>query len=72
MKNDLLNKPGFKRCKHHTTNHKTLTRMIHQAKLKNFRNRPVYQYGFQVPRNHDEAVFIDNTFRRDARLVQVN
>jgi hypothetical protein len=60
MKNDLLNEPGFKRCKHHTKNHKTLTRMIHQAKLKNFCNRPVYQYGFQVPRNHDEAVFIDN------------
>jgi hypothetical protein len=42
MKNDLLNKPGFKHCKHHTKNHKTLTRMIYQARLKNFHNQPWY------------------------------
>ena len=33
--------------------------MINQTRLKNFRNRPRYKCGFQVPRNHQEAVMID-------------
>jgi hypothetical protein len=49
--------------------------MIHQAKLKNFRNRPIYQDGFQVPRNHEEAVFINNkagnTKWQDAEKLEI-
>jgi Reverse transcriptase (RNA-dependent DNA polymerase) len=33
--------------------------MINQARLKSNRTRPIYKYGFQVPRNHNEAVKID-------------
>ena len=33
--------------------------MVNQAKLRSNRTRPVYKYGFQVPRNHAEALKID-------------
>jgi hypothetical protein len=36
--------------------------MINQAKLKANRTRPVYKYGFQIPRNHAEALRIDEKF----------
>ena len=40
-------------------NKKTLARMIHQTKLRVFRNQPRYKFGEQVPRNHEEAMWID-------------
>ena len=74
-KNDLLKTPGWKRCKHIAKNSKVLARMINQARLKNLRNRPVYKYGFQVPRNHEEAVAIDermgNTMWQDAEKLEI-
>ena len=33
--------------------------MANQARLRSYRNRPVYQYGVQVPRDHPEAVWLD-------------
>ena len=49
--------------------------MINQARLRSFRNKPVYQYGYQVPRNHDEAIFIDermgNTKWQDAEKLEL-
>ena len=75
MKNNLLHLPGFKRCRNHTKNYKKFARMIHQSKLKNYRCRPVYSYGYQVPRNHQEAVFIDekcgNTKWQDAEKLEI-
>lgn len=59
LKNDLLNTPGWKSCKRYTRNAKQLSRMVNQAKLRSLRNRPIYKYGFQVPRNHNEAARID-------------
>ena len=76
MKNNLLYEPGFRRCRKNTKNMKKFARMINQAKLKSFRTKPVYQYGFQVPRNHDEAVFIDgrngNTKWQDAEQLEIS
>ena len=79
IKNNLLNTVGWKRCKTHAKNMKKFGRMINQAKLRNYRRRPVYKYGYQVPRNHEEAVFIDekngNTKWQDSEkleLKQVN
>ena len=76
LKNDLLKVDGWKRCRTYAKNTKVLARMIHQANLKNFRNKPVYQYGFQVPRNHAEAVFIDekngNTKWQDAEKLEIS
>ena len=39
---------------------KKFGRMINQTRLRNYRRKPVYKYGYQVPRDHDEAMFIDN------------
>ena len=55
---------------------KKFGRMINQAALKNFRNRPIYKYGYQVPRNHAEAVFIDekngNTLWQDSEKLEID
>ena len=76
MQNKLLDEPGFRRCRNKTKNAKKLARMINQTKLKNYRTRPVYQYGYQVPRNHEEAVFIDdkagNTKWQDAEKLEIS
>ena len=58
---------------------KTLKRLIraaNQAKLHSFRTKPVYMYGFQVPRNHEQAMELDahngNTMWRDAEVLELN
>jgi hypothetical protein len=49
--------------------------MVNQAKLKSMRNRPIYKYGFQVPRNHREAMKLDekagNTMWADAEALEI-
>jgi hypothetical protein len=73
--NGLLSTPGWKRCKPYVKNFKRLSRMVNQRNLKNFRNRPVYKCGYQVPRNHEEAVFIDekngNTKWQDSEKLEM-
>ena len=59
QKKKLLDTDGWKSCKRYTKREKVIGRMINQTRLKNFRNRPRYKCGFQVPRNHQEAVMID-------------
>jgi hypothetical protein len=50
--------------------------MINQTRLKSNRTRPIYKYGFQVPRNHNEAVKIDeknwNTLWQDSEELERN
>jgi hypothetical protein len=50
--------------------------MINQAKLHSNRTKPVYQYGIQVPRNHDKAVRIDqangNTLWLEAERLELD
>ena len=58
-KHGLLETDGWKRLKSFARRKKVIGRMINQVRLKNFRNRPRYKYGFQVPRSHEEAVLID-------------
>ena len=62
QKNGLLDTDGWKDCKRYVKSPKKLARMINQARLKSARTKPVYKYGFQVPRNHAEAVKIDKKF----------
>ena len=57
--NGLLDTPGWKRCKNYVKNSKKLARMVNQAHLKSYHQAPVYKYGQQVPRHHNEAMFID-------------
>ena len=74
-RNGLLDVDGWKRCKRITKNAVTLARMANQVRLKSYRNRPVYQYGVQVPRDHDEAVWIDekngNTKWQDCEKLEI-
>jgi len=55
---------------------KKLLRLANKAKLHSFRNKPVYMYGFQVPRNHIEAMELDgmngNSMWRDAEITELN
>jgi hypothetical protein len=73
--NGLLNTDGWRSCKRYVSNAKKLSRMVNQAKLKSMRNRPVYKYGFQVPRNHREAMKLDekagNTMWADAEALEI-
>ena len=75
-KHNLLDVPGWKNLKRYVRNAKTLGRMINQVRLKNFRLKPVYKYGQQVPRNHDEAVMLDekngNTRWQDAEELELS
>ena len=75
-KNGLLGEGGWKHLKRYVKSEKILGRMINQARLKNFRNKPVYKYGYQVPRSHEEAVFINekngNRKWQDSEDLEIN
>ena len=58
-KNGLLEKPGWKKFRKIARRQQTLIRMAKQSKLKSYRTAPVYQYGVQVPRDHADAVKLD-------------
>ena len=58
---------------------KRLLRHVNQAKLHSFRHKPIYMYGFQVPRNHAQAMELDeanknNLWKRaeELELAQVD
>ena len=57
--NKLLEVDGWKRCKRLIKNTKILARMANQVKLRSFRRRPRYKFGKQVPRDTQEARFLD-------------
>ena len=71
-KNSLLDTPGWKLpgLKKRAKTQKRLIRFANQAKLDSFRTKPVYMYGFLVPRNYDQALELDisngNTKWQDA------
>jgi len=50
--------------------------MVNEAKLNSFCSKPVCMCGFQVPRNHTEALELDhinsNTLWRDAELTELS
>ena len=58
-RNKLLDEPSFKHLKKYTKTEKRIGRAINQGKLKSFRNKPRFKYGYQVPRSHAEAMLID-------------
>ena len=49
----------FKGIKKIAKTQKRLIRRANQAKLHSFRTKPIYMYGFQVPRNYDQAMEMD-------------
>jgi len=76
--NGLLDEPGWKLpgLKKMAKTQKKLLRLANKAKLHSFHNKPVYMYGFQVPRNHIEAMELDrmngNSMWRDAEVTELN
>eukprot|EP00984_Skeletonema_dohrnii_P037462 scaffold39546_cov344-Skeletonema_dohrnii-CCMP3373.AAC.1 len=60
----------------HAKNAKKMMRMINQAKLKSYRDTPVYMYGVKVPRNHEQAIQFDlengNTEWQDAEKKEID
>ena len=75
-KHNLLDKPGWKRFKKMAKRQQRMIRMVNQAKLQSFRTRTVYQYGIEVPRNHEQAMNLDrkngNTHWRDAEIYELD
>ncbi len=75
-RNNLLEEKSWKHLKPYVKSAKKLGRMANQVKLKNSRMMPVYKYGEQVPRNHREAVLIDerngNTRWQDSEELEVS
>ena len=61
--NDLLDEEGWRQFKPLARRQKMLTRMINQSKLRSFRTARVYMYGFEVPRNHNDAMNLDGKFK---------
>ena len=77
--NDLLDEwdeiwPSLK-LKQKAKNAKKLIRQINQAKRVSYKAAPVYMFGYEVPRNHDQAVRIDqengNRLWQDSEELEV-
>ena len=72
----LLNLDGWKRFRKLAKRAKTMMRLVNQAKLRSFRTTPVYMYGYQVPRNHEQAMELDrkngNTKWRDSEILELS
>ena len=52
--------------KKNARNTKKILRQINAAKIVSYKNSPVYMYGHQVPRNHQQALEIDRASGNDA------
>jgi Reverse transcriptase (RNA-dependent DNA polymerase) len=59
QKHNLLNKKGWTQYKKHTRQEKMMLHLANQAKLHSFCTAPTYMSGHLVPRNHSQAVKID-------------
>ena len=57
--NKLLDQPGWVRFRRLANRKKKLLRLTHQAQLQSFRMRPIFKFGIQVPRNHEQAMMLD-------------
>jgi hypothetical protein len=73
--NALLDLPGWKHFKSIAKQEKKYIRMVNQAKLRSYSSAKQYKYGFEVPRNYEDAVCIDhqnaNTKWQDAVRMEL-
>ena len=60
-KHNLLDTKGWKLplIKKYAKTQQRILRLANQAKLHSFRHKPIYMYGFQVPRNYQQALDLD-------------
>ena len=59
LENDLLHLPLWKNLRKYTKNKKKYQRLVNQAMMKSERRSPIFMFGVQVPRNHPEALMLD-------------
>ena len=57
--NGLLDEESWKRFKPIAKRQKRLLREVNQAKLRSYRTAPRYKYGYEVPRDYNHAVHLD-------------
>ena len=57
--NNLLDAPGWKRFKSIARREHKMLRMVNQSKLRSFNTAPIYQFGYEVPRNYQHALRLD-------------
>ena len=58
-KHGLLNTPGWKHLKKYVKTSKRLLRAAQQFKIRQVRKAMKYQFGYQVPRNYEDALRLD-------------
>ena len=55
--------------------HGQLFRLINQAKLQNYGNKSMFNYGFEIPKNYKHAIMIDiqngNALWQDATKLEL-
>ena len=59
IEHNLLDTSGWKRFKRYARQQRQMERLIKQAKLRSFSLRPKYKYGFEVPRDYDHVLQLD-------------
>jgi hypothetical protein len=57
--NGLLDAPGWKQFKPIAHHHKKFLQMVNQAKLCSFHTAPRYKYGYEIPRDYNHAIHLD-------------
>jgi transposase InsO family protein len=74
--NNLLELDGWKRFKSIARRQKKLLRMVNQAKLRSFRTAPKYMYGFEIPKDYNDALRLDrlhgNTKWQDCTKLEMD
>jgi Reverse transcriptase (RNA-dependent DNA polymerase) len=74
--NNLLDCDGWKRFKSLARRQKNFIRTAKQAYLRSFRSSPKYKYGYEVPRNYQDAMRLDrfngNSKWRDATKLELD
>ncbi len=72
----LLEETGWKSLKRLARRQKKMVRMLNQSKLKAFRTRTRYKYGYIVPNDHDHAMRLDrqngNTKWKDSEKIEID
>ena len=74
-KHDLLDTTGWKHLKRYAKTSKRLIRAVKQSRIRQVRASVRYQYGFQVPRDYNDAMRLDkengNTHWQDAMDLEL-
>ncbi len=62
LDNNLLDTDGWKQFRKLANRTKVLVQQLNQAKLCSYCTSPKYKNGFQIPRNYEEAIKLDEKF----------